>query len=176
MKQNRRRRRRGNDQVDLDVTPFMNLMIVLVPVLLLSMVFVHTTVIDLNFPSGEAAAQLDIESVHLEVQVYDNEIIVADGRSIIKRITREDSHHDFGILSLTLQELKRRLPEKRDASILLQDQTDYQTLVSVMDTVRAYRVTQGDDIVPVELFPDVSLGDVPVRNTLASIADVSGGV
>jgi hypothetical protein len=77
---------------------------------------------------------------------------------------------------LTLQELKRRLPEKRDASILLQDQTDYQTLVSVMDAVRAYRVKQGDDIVPVELFLDVSLGDVPVRNTLASIADGSGGV
>jgi hypothetical protein len=79
-------------------------------------------------------------------------------------------------LSLTLLELKRRLPEKRDVSILLQDQTDYQTLVSVMDAVRAYRVKQGDDIVPVELFLDVSLGDVPVRNTLASIADGSGGV
>jgi hypothetical protein len=77
---------------------------------------------------------------------------------------------------LTLLELKRRLPEKRDVSILLQDQTDYQTLVSVMDAVRAYRVKQGDDIVPVELFLDVSLGDVPVRNTLASIADGSGGV
>ena len=68
------------------------------------------------------------------------------------------------------------MPEKRDVSILLQDQTDYQTLVSVMDAVRAYRVKQGDDIVPVELFLDVSLGDVPVRNTLASIADGSGGV
>lgn len=175
MKQNRRRRRRGNDQVDLDVTPFMNLMIVLVPVLLLSMVFVHTTVIDLNFPSGEAAAQLDVESVHLEVQVYDDEIVVADGRSVIKSIPRQGSNHDFGVLSLTLQELKRRLPEKRDATILLQDQTDYQTLVSVMDAVRAYRIKQGDDIVPVELFPDVSLGDVPVRNTLAGITGKGAG-
>jgi len=177
MKQNRRRRRRGNDEVDLDVTPFMNLMIVLVPVLLLSMVFVHTTVIDLNFPSAQAAAELDVESVHLEIQVFDDEIVVADGRSVIKRISGfSRGHHNFGKLSLTLRELKRRLPEKRDAVILLEDHTDYQTLVSVMDTVRAYRVVQDDENLSVELFPEVSLGDAPVRDTVASLTNSEAGV
>jgi len=171
MKLNRRRRRRGNDEVDLDVTPFMNLMIVLVPVLLLSMVFVHTTVIDLNFPSGEAAAAIDVESVHLEIQVYDDEIVVADGRSVIKRLPNLVSgYHDFEKLSLTLQELKRRLPDKQDAVILLEDHTDYQTLVTVMDTVSAYRLPEGGDSLPVALFPEVSLGDAPVQNSLAGIA------
>ena len=56
MKRARERMIRHNEAAELDVTPFMNLMIVLVPVLLLSMVFTHTTVIDLNFPSGENAA------------------------------------------------------------------------------------------------------------------------
>ena len=52
----RSKRQKHTEAADLDVTPFMNLMIVLVPVLLLSMVFTHTTVIDLNFPAGDAAA------------------------------------------------------------------------------------------------------------------------
>ena len=54
MRRRRSQRYRGAD-AELDITAFMNLMIVLVPVLLLSMVFTHTTVIDLNFPSGESA-------------------------------------------------------------------------------------------------------------------------
>ncbi len=181
MKLNRRRRRRGNNEVELDVTPFMNLMIVLVPVLLLSMVFVHTTVIDLNFPSGEAAAELDIDQIHLEIQVYQDEIVVADGPSVIKRIKDTALGHDFRTLSLTLQELKRRLPEKKDATILLEDQTDYQTLVSVMDSARAYRVEEDAEMLPVELFPEVSLGDAPARSkdntdSVASIANGGAGV
>ena len=81
MRRLRTRAQRHHDAADLDVTPFMNLMIVLVPVLLLSMVFTHTTVMDLNFPSGDAAhGQFDPDAVHLEVVVQANGLKVADGR------------------------------------------------------------------------------------------------
>lgn len=40
---------------DLDITPFMNLMIVLVPVLLLGMVFSQVRMIELNFPGQDTA-------------------------------------------------------------------------------------------------------------------------
>ena len=71
----RTRRHKHAEAAELDVTPFMNLMIVLVPVLLLSMVFTHTTVIDLNFPTGEAASgDFDPDAVHLEVAVYQDRL------------------------------------------------------------------------------------------------------
>ena len=57
MRMRQRRYKRKTEAADLDVTPFMNLMIVLVPVLLLSMVFTHTTVIDLNFPADGVAGR-----------------------------------------------------------------------------------------------------------------------
>jgi len=38
-------KRRDQDEADLDITPFMNLMIVLVPVQLMSMVFSQITVL-----------------------------------------------------------------------------------------------------------------------------------
>lgn len=46
---------------DLDITPFMNLMIVLV--LLLNMVFAHTSVLELNFPTGESLMQDQVEEL-----------------------------------------------------------------------------------------------------------------
>lgn len=42
--------RAGTDDADLDVTAFLNLMIVLVPVLLLSMTFAKVTVLEINLP------------------------------------------------------------------------------------------------------------------------------
>ena len=158
----RLRRLQHKEAADLDVTPFMNLMIVLVPVLLLSMVFTHTTVIELNFPAGEAAGEIDPENVHLEVIVRDDSLIVADGRGgTIKAIPMVDGVHDYGQLSLIMQEVKRRMPEKRDIAVLLQADTDYQTLVFVMDRVRSYKAVQGLDVVDAELFPVISLGDSP---------------
>ena len=168
----RRRRQKHTEAADLDVTPFMNLMIVLVPVLLLSMVFTHTTVIDLNFPTGEAAAgEFDPDAVHLEVAVYEDRLVVADGRGgIIKTVAQKDGVHDFEALSLVMQELKRRMPEKEDITVLLEEDTNYQTLVSVMDKVRSYPTVQALDVVQAELFPVISLGDTPTPDSVASTA------
>lgn len=157
-----KRRQRVQETPELDVTPFMNLMIVLVPVLLLSMVFVHTTVIELNFPAAKGGGAADPDLVHLEVQIRDDVLVVADGRSEIKRLPRTDTgQHDFAGLADVMREIKRRLPEKRDATILLEPDTEYQTLVFVMDSMRVHRVLVGGEYVSAELFPDLSLGDVP---------------
>ena len=43
-------KRRFKEDPDLDITSFMNLMIILVPVLLMSMVLARTTVLDLKLP------------------------------------------------------------------------------------------------------------------------------
>ncbi len=159
-----KRRQRILETPELDVTPFMNLMIVLVPVLLLSMVFVHTTVIDLNFPAATSSGASDPELVHLEVQIRQDALVIADGRSEIKRLPLTlTGEHDFAGLSDVMLELKRRLPEKRDATILLEPDTEYQTLVFVMDSVRVHRVLVGGEYVVAELFPDLSLGDAPAN-------------
>jgi biopolymer transport protein ExbD len=156
-------RQQHRQAADLDVTPFMNLMIVLVPVLLLTMVFTHTTVIELNFPaSSSAAGEFDPEAVHLEVIVQDDALIVADGRGgTIKALPKVDGQHDYAQLSVVMQEIKRRMPDKRDVTLLLEAETHYQTLVSVMDRVRSYKTVQGLDVVDAELFPVISLGDTP---------------
>ena len=160
-------RERREQQAELDVTPFMNLMIVLVPVLLLSMVFTHMAVIDLDFPAGGAdpKKKLDPEKLQLEVQVYKSQLVVADARGgVIRRLKKKGGRHDFEGLTKVMKEIKRRAPKKRDIIILLEADTDYQTLVSVMDRVRAYSTTLGAQVVQAELFPVISLGDTPVRS------------
>ncbi len=157
----RKRVHKHRQAADLDVTAFMNLMIVLVPVLLISMVFTHTSVIDMNFPAGGDVSEMEPEEVQLEVRVHADRLVVADNRGALGSFPAEQGEHDYEALSRIMQQLKQRLPEKRDIVILLEPEIDYQTLISVMDRVRSYRTVQALSVVNAELFPDISLGDLP---------------
>jgi len=173
----RHHRRRGQE-AELDITSFMNLMIILVPVLLMSMVFSHITVLDLKLPdlSADPSNPNEEQLKQLEVVIRDNFIDVNyPAGTRLKRIQKTDAtDYDFSLLSNVLQEVKRLLrdkgQEKRDILILSQKNTDYQTLVSVMDTVRSFKAVVVTDVVDAELFPVISLGDAPVLNEQLSRA------
>src|SRR5690606_24405655 len=169
MKIKRRMSRNGNDE--LDITSFMNLMIVLVPVLLMSMVFSHTTVLDLKLPelAASADAAQPSEEQQLELVIYPDYMDVNyPAGTRLKRIEQKDGTYNFKLLSLVLQEVKRQLREsgiqKKDIMVLSQADTDYQTIVSVMDTVRSFKAIVAADVVDAELFPDISLGDAPAAD------------
>jgi len=53
----RRRIRRQNDPVELDITAFMNLMVILVPFLLITAVFSRMAILELNLPSAESVVR-----------------------------------------------------------------------------------------------------------------------
>lgn len=173
----RKHRRLGQKEAELDITAFMNLMIVLVPVLLLNMVFVHTHVLDLNFPASDPTAQVSEESLQLQVIILDDQLVVSDSKGgVIKQIknrisTDQKSVHDFDLLSKVMQDIKARLPEKKDITIMAKQKTSYQNLVTVMDTVRSYKAVVVGSVVNAELFPDISIADAPeVIDTADSVA------
>jgi biopolymer transport protein ExbD len=162
----KKRRIAHRKEAELEVTPFMNMMMLLVCALLASVVFTKITVIDLDFPASNGSGAVDPEQVHLEVIVRNDQLVVADGRGgTIKALPLVDGAQDLKGLSLVMQELKRRMPEKRDIVILLDSDTNYQTLVSVMDRVRSYSTVVAMEVVEAELFPVISLGDPPAKAT-----------
>lgn len=178
-----RRRRSIAKEADLDITSFMNLMIVLVPVLLMSMVFSHITVLDLKLPDLAAnnANNDEQQAKQLEIVVRPDHLDVNYPAGIrLKRLEKiEDPaepgkmKYDFKLLSDVLQEVKRQLKEKeiekRDILILSEPDTDYQTLVSLMDTVRSFKAVVAASVVDAELFPDISLGDAPEGESMVSV-------
>jgi len=160
----RRKHRRLQSEADLDITPFMNLMIVLVPVLLLNMVFAHTSVLELNFPTGESLSAEQAEELQIQVVIYEDRLVVADNQGgVIKAIPQREGEYDFALLKDVMKEIKSRVPDKKDVIIMPSRQTSYQSLVSVMDTVRSYEAVVAGSVVEAELFPEISLGDAPAQ-------------
>jgi biopolymer transport protein ExbD len=164
-------RKRNREEADLEITSFMNLMIILVPVLLMSMVFSHITVLDLKLPdlstdSSSAADQPENQMLELVI-LPDRFVVNYPAGAPLKTVPQKDGKYDYKLLSDVLQEVKRLLMEKgiekRDIFILSQPNTDYQTLISAMDTVRSFKAVVAASVVEAELFPEISLGDAPVN-------------
>ncbi|KZY59342.1 biopolymer transporter ExbD [Oleiphilus sp. HI0071] len=158
----RRRHKRTRDDADLDITAFMNLMIVLVPILLINMIFAHTAVLDLNFPQSNALDNEQQEELQLQVIILESQLVVSDNKGgIIKKIDNLKEEYDFALLGKVMQELKARVPDKKDITIMAKKETSYQTLVSVMDSVRAFPTVVAGNLVYGELFPEISIADAP---------------
>ena len=65
-------RRRGYRQLveaDLDIMPLMNLFVVLIPMLLLSAVFVEINAIEMDLPGDGATAETARESLELTIRL-----------------------------------------------------------------------------------------------------------
>lgn len=158
----KKRIRHNVDEAELNITAFMNLMIILVPVLLLSMVFANITVLELKLPKTQSNEELDLNELQLEVVIRDDMLVLADTiKGPIKEFPKDKEQYDFEGLSKLLTQLKKQVPEKRDITLLAEETTDYQTLVAVMDTVRSYKAVVAASLVDAELFPDISIGDAP---------------
>ena len=154
------------DDADIDITSFMNLMIVLVPVLLLSITFTQISVHEIKLPdlTGGFAASSESQA-QLEVVVDDKgfSVYYPDKRTLIKKLplieTELGKGYDYQTLSQVLQEVKLQLSERRDIVLLADHGLSYQDLVATMDTVKSYRTVLAASVVEVELFPEISLGD-----------------
>ena len=133
--------------------------------LLLSMVFSQTAILELNFPTDQENLERlqNDEEFQLQVIVRKDALIVAsskDGK--LKELPLDaTSGYDFAALSGFLRAVKQRVPDKTDITILMEPGIEYQHLVSAMDTSRSYQAVVAANLVDAELFPDVSIGDAP---------------
>ena len=154
------------ETAELNITAFMNLMVILVPFLLITAVFSRLAVLELNLPgsSGEPVEPQE-QAFQLEVIIRADKIEVGDrNQGLLGVYPNKGDGYDYEALSSKLSEVKRRYPSKTDASILLEQDIEYDTLVQVMDRVRiAERVDEEERSVKrFDLFPDISIGDAPV--------------
>ena len=121
----------------------------------------RTNVLELNLPAANAAVPDLPEGLDLEVIVRKDTLEVADRKTgLLKSLQSTDKGYDLAGLSDYLQLVKSKYPDKQNATILLEGDIAYDTLVQVMDTVRVFDVPNSNHV-RAELFPDVSVGDAP---------------
>jgi len=166
-------RRKDKEAPELDITTFLNLMVVLIPFLLISAVFSRITVLELDVPTGGGGAQ-DKPKLILEVIVRKKGIEISNGKGVVASMTKVDDKYDIATLSKYLQKIKKNYPDKTDAVVLMEPDLEYEYLVKIMDAVRSAEVLpeRNETLFDMEirppdtpekivLFTNISVGDAP---------------
>lgn len=165
------RKRRSIQAPELEITAFMNLMVVLVPFLLITAVFSRLAIIELNLPAASTTA-VDEPVFQLEVTVRRDGLEVGERTNgLLTRLPRTDGKYDLKGLASYLQRVKASYPDMSNATVLMEPDVPYDTLVQVMDALRFFEARQGGQVIQAELFPDISIGDAP----LLAAAPAKGG-
>jgi biopolymer transport protein ExbD len=169
-------RRRVTEPTELDVTTFLNLMVVLVPFLLITAVFSRITIVELDMPTSSGAAAPVEPSFRVEVIVRESGMEISNGKAVVARISKVEDEYDMPKLAEYMLALKREYPDVSQASVLLEPTIPYDYLIQVMDVVRSAEIEQLSDDVEVDSTPadmeqravsdaDALEGDLLAQNT-----------
>jgi biopolymer transport protein ExbD len=148
-------RRLKHQPAELEVTAFINLIVVLVPFLLSTAVFTKLSVLELTLPAAAAPEleQLKAEDLQLEIVLRPDALEVGDRLGgLIQRIPGTATGPDTKALQTLMQGIKARFPDETEASVLAEPDTPYEHIVQVMDASRSAS------------FPAVAVGDAPQRS------------
>ena len=163
----RRRHKRKGEPQELELTTFLNVLVVLISFLLVTAVFSRLAIQELKLPASAAEGEAPAKPlVTIEVIVRKTKIEIGDGRRVVETIPKTgDDQYDLARLSLYLQDLKSKYSDKTDATLLVEPDIAYNDMVRVMDVLKIARLKQGpngkDQLQLVTLFTDVSIGDAP---------------
>jgi biopolymer transport protein ExbD len=154
----------GKEELELNTTTFLNLMVVLVPFLLITAVFSRMAVIELNLPSSTSTSAAAEVGFRPEVVVRELGLEITNGTQIIASIPKVDGEYDMVTLGQYMRSLKEDYSDVDAASVLVEPQVPYDYLIQVMDVVRSADIpdaTAENGFVRVALFPAIAVGEAP---------------
>ena len=162
-----RRRRSHDTEVELNITAFLNLMVVLIPFLLINAVFAQVSILQLDLPavndSSTPSEDDEKDKLVLEVLIYGNRYEVVDrNTSAVLKIVKNDGEkpnstglHDY------LVQVKEKFPQETAITLLCEDDTPYEVMIQTMDAVRLYNSEVNGQTIKKELFESISIGSAP---------------
>lgn len=141
----------SNDSIDLDMTPVMNLFIVLIPFLMSMAVFTNISIIDFSLPPSKTDGGIATESKELDISIVVTQNgfrIVGTGKKL-DMIPKVRGKYQLKKLRSLLKAVKFQYPSQKSVVLVFDGNTLYDDIVSFMDVCRESQ------------FPDIGLsGDI----------------
>ncbi len=150
----KRRWRRSVKHADLDITAFMNLMVILVPFLLITAVFSRVAVLQMEQPGK--AKEAVVARFDLRLTLTRDGVELAEASSGLRQSWSQSDEQVWHQVREQAWQLKQKFPQQRTATIMAADDVRYEQLVAAMDALRIKLVKREW----FELFPDIAISDV----------------
>ncbi len=154
----RKRLRNKKTEAQLDLTAFMNLMVIMIPSLLVNAVFTQVNVLNVDqLTDGVSESVVAKPPLTLEIGIYSDKIVINNrGHGLI----REIPGHNFLLLNASLVEIKKQYPAVSSATLRIDEAVTYQDIVTTIDAVRIVESQNTGN--SYALFPNVQLAGLEV--------------
>ncbi len=150
----------------INLVPMIDILTVLVLYLLVGSIYEHLAILQLNLPATQSASQVDDKpDLQPTVIVRRDWLELRDRRGKFQRLDNSPEGYDLEALSGLLIEIKRQAPQETSATLLLEPNISYDTLVQLMDAVRLWPAGVETIQGVTDLFPLISIGDAPKSGT-----------
>jgi len=169
-------------EMELNITPVMNLMVVLIPLLLLGVEMVKLSIVEIDLPPASAGAGKNADDKNpekekekklgLKIAILSDGISLATASAVMSGEQGEgptvpvqaDGEQNLDMLKEKLVELKKAIVEQKfkdqnTAIITAGKDIEYQVIIHILDVIQSYKDDKGD-IQP--LFPQVNFGQVVI--------------
>ncbi|GBD93501.1 biopolymer transport protein ExbD/TolR [bacterium BMS3Abin05] len=133
---------RRTEDIEIDVTPVMNIFVILIPFLLLTASFIKIASIDFSLPSTDqtsstAANAADLKDLTvLVVSIQEKGFEVKTSEKKLPFVNMVDGKYDLKLLGERLKSVKKDFPKLEDVIISPAASIRYDTIVKVMDKCR----------------------------------------
>ena len=136
--------RRLRKPAGLLLVPMIDIFTVLVTFLLMTAVFARITILQLDLPSSAGGPTTE-PTFRLEVIVRQDGLELTNGNTRIATIPTVNGEYDLKTLSELALSLKRDHPDVDSASVLLEAEVRYDSLIQVMDAIRSTELPAAAD-------------------------------
>ncbi len=133
--------RRGED-AEVNITPVMNVFVILIPFLLLSASFIKIAIIDFSLPSAEQSSSNAVNAKDLKeltvlvVSIGTKGFEVKTSEKKLPLVKKTNGKYDYKTLGDRLKSVKKKYPKLEDVIISPDAKIKYDTIVKVMDKCR----------------------------------------
>jgi biopolymer transport protein ExbD len=130
----------AEEAMDIDVTPVMNMFIILIPFLISMAVFTQMSILSFSVPPN-AGSGLDQNNgkpkLKITIVVASEYVAITHGEKMLDSIPAADDKVTMDILLEKLKTRRSEIEEQDEAVIAVRDAVKFQNMVRVMDACRA---------------------------------------
>jgi biopolymer transport protein ExbD len=142
---------RSIEPFDLDITPMMNIFMILIPFLVSMAVFTQIAVVEFSLPPAQVPGEGDEQNKELDISIVvtpNGFQIVGTGRKL-DMVPKTQGDYQFSQLRGLLKAIKFQYPSQKSVVIVFDGEVLYDDIIKFMDICRESQ------------FPDIGLsGDI----------------
>ncbi|OGS37119.1 MAG: hypothetical protein A2293_12995 [Elusimicrobia bacterium RIFOXYB2_FULL_49_7] len=127
------------DEVDLNISPIMNVLIMLIPFLTSLAVYAHLSILELSLPPNVGSGTLSGSGkpkLKMTLVLHPEYIAVTYGEKMLDSLPKLGPQYDYTSLSDRLKVRREEMENKEEAVVAVRDEISFKYVVDVLDVCR----------------------------------------